>query len=265
MSPITVVCPACAHQNFNIQHTGLIFRKKIYTCEACGTSLQQIKFDEFEITGLGDTFSLVAPYYLNKIYSPYQLHHQTIYPDQTISNIRCGEQAELDRFFIAAKKQFKTLPVELNEGEQLAVRLLYLVYATSNEKIVPTGLLAESYEQLNEDFMSLLSLPYCIPNAINHNVDIGELMVTTERLIFESTDPKIEVPLTSITGVIPYRNGLQVFRESPDPPIFFKNNDSEWVIVAAVIEGLLQTYAPLNKEAPEYQVTPLYHAALESK
>ena len=239
MDSTNIVCPACQGESFTIEESGLLRKKECCTCKTCNTVIKIFGIANAKIISLGDDYSIVSPYFIDKTIPISSLPYQRIMPNEYIEGLLAGDIATFQAFFEVNEKHQDSLPIILKKDEKIALRIPYVIYAEERSKRKSTGYSGTSIRVAKGLSFRVGSVGESTYSHEITNLDQGDLIITNKRYFFVGSKKNITQPLNKITIVNSFTDALAISRENKQKTEYFKNSNFEWIVVEAMIKGLL--------------------------
>jgi hypothetical protein len=234
-----IVCSVCKGNNFSTLSEGMLFKKNVLTCNNCSTVMEQSgKGDKskLKVRKVGEEYSNVDRLFKDKSFT---------IPELKSHNIPVGSDAQLEEL---AKGNLEGLHIEM-VGE-----LNRSVIVKKDEKIIfwlsPINYLEERSKRI---FGGGVGLSFRIAKGVWYRtsrfqsefadtitlLDSGVLIFTNKRYIFLGNSKNIDQPLTSLTAINPFDDGVRIIRSCKQKTEFFSGN-YHWPLMASIIMGLVK-------------------------
>jgi hypothetical protein len=239
METSSIVCPACQGESFTIEESGLIRKKRLYTCKVCKSVLKVIGNVNARIVSLGDEYSIISPYFVDKLIPISSLQHQRIMPNEYVEGLIAGDVGTFQAFFEANERHQDSLPIILKKDEKIALRIPYVIYAEERSKRKSTGYSGTSIRVAKGLSFRVGSVGESSYSQELTDLDQGEFVITNKRYFFVGSQKNISQPLMKITIVDSFMDALAISRENKQKTEYFKNSNFEWIVAEAMIRGLL--------------------------
>jgi hypothetical protein len=234
-----VTCPACKGTNLRSEITGTLFKKTIYQCLTCGTTLEQSgKGDKatFALTKVGDDYSNADTVLTSEKFNLVELKEKPLAVLTDADLVRFADGDIPDDIFTAAKQQ---VAIILKKGERVAFAMQNVSFCEERQQKVSSGGGSYSYRIGKGMWFHTGRLSDPKYASVITPVDQGTLYLTTHRYVFVGKFKNIDQPHGKVTSVTLYRDGMGVARSNKQKVEYFKGA-YHWPIVASIMLGLVK-------------------------
>jgi hypothetical protein len=216
MTPSTsspkIICPVCKETGFSVSEKGLVLKKTVYRCNSCETEMETRGGQSFLITSVGGGYSNAKSIVVGKKLKLENLGEPGFhaFSDQELEDISDARSSLLDNVINEAAEKFSgDFPVLLKEGENPVMRMGRVRFCEERSK----G---------GDNVLATL--------------DTGDLLLTTKRYAFVGVKRSVAQPLSRITSIQVYNDGIGVSRSNKQKVEYFLG-DYHWPLMAAIIKG----------------------------
>jgi hypothetical protein len=236
-----VVCPACWKNLFETSQTGLISKKYVLHCRYCGLSMEtNIKQETFDVLSVGENYQNATSLLQGKKLTVSQLknHGLFIISDTELEQLGHGE-GEIFQGLLNHKVNVNIIPKK-NEDFVFAIGNISLKEERSKRISTPTS---------GVGFKITKGVYYRIGNIGQSQyaseltlIDIGNFYLSTQRYIFTGSKQVIDQPLSKITTLTPYSDGLSISRANKQKVEYYVGGDNHWPFIHGLLSGLLSRF-----------------------
>jgi hypothetical protein len=234
----SIVCPICKGINISTHSEGMVFKKNVLTCNNCHTVMEQSGKGEksnFKVKKVGENYSNVDRLFKDKTFTITELksHEIPIAPDAQLEEYAKGN---LEGLTIEMKGELKR-NIILKKEEKIILWMGPIDYLEERRKIGSGG-------EGNFSFRIAKGVWYRTPQIYGEHadelkeLDSGILVFTNKRYIFMGNTKNIDQPLTSLTSITPFYDGVSFVRAGKQKMEFFKGN-YHWPLMSSIILGLI--------------------------
>ena len=234
----TITCPVCKGNSFSATKKGLILKKTVYECISCNTSLETGNGKDFTVIKVGESYSNAESLIVgHKAFSLNELsnHNFPIIPDAQLALFAEGDIPDE----IYEKPDQITIPVILKKNEFVAFTLKNIEYCEERQKRVSSGGGSYSFRITKGVWFHTGKLSSPQYTSVIQGLDTGMLIVTSLRFVFVGNKKNIDQPLTKITSITPFRDGIGIARSNKQKTEYFKG-DYHWPVISSIFIGLIK-------------------------
>lgn len=237
--PAYIVCPICKSTNLSTQTEGMLFKKNVLTCNGCHTVMEQSgKGDKaiFKVRGVGDEYSNANILLQGKSFSIQELstHNISVVSDEQLAEFSQGNlenltvqmSGDLDRDII------------LKKDERIVFWLGPIDYLEERKKKVSGGAAGFSFRVTKGVWYRTMKINSQYEDTLTMQ-DSGILILTNKRYIFMGGGKNIDQPLTALTAINPFADGVSFVRSGKQRTEFFRGN-YHWPLISSIIIGLVK-------------------------
>lgn len=237
-----IVCPVCKGINFSTISEGMFIKKNVLTCNNCKTIMEQSGKEDksrFKVRKVGEEYSNVDRLFKDKSFTIPELnsHELPIVSDEQLEEYAKGN---LEGLTIEMRGDLKR-DIILKKNEIIVIMLSPIDYLEERSKRVSGGGQGLSFRIAKGVWYRTSQFRSEYTDTIT-KLDSGVMTFTNERYIFLGNTKNIDQPLTSLTAINPFLDGVSFIRSGKQRTEFFSGN-YHWPLVASIIIGLVKKAA----------------------
>ena len=234
---VVVTCPICKKNSFTTTTKGMLFKTYVYKCTACNSVLETQKGETFKIVEVGEDYSNVRPYIVGKQLKHDALANEAAVSDADLDSYAAGDSNLFEDLLEEARnKKNANFPIILKKDEVPLISIPDLELNEERSQRVSSGTRASVRLMKGVYVSQALSQPEY--KSVLKGLDTGTLIFTNQRYIFAGKSRSIDQPLTKITSLTIYKDGISVARSNRQKTEFFIG-EMYWPLVGAIIKGLV--------------------------
>jgi hypothetical protein len=234
-----IVCPVCKGINFSTISEGMFIKKNVLTCNICKTVMEQSgKEDQsrFKVRKVGEEYSNVDRLFKDKTFTIPELnsHELPIVSDAQLEEYANGN---LEGLSFEMRGDVKR-DIILKKNEKIIFMMSPIDYLEERSKGV-TGR-GQGYSFRIAKGVWYRTSQFRSEYASNiTKLDSGVMALTNKRYIFLGSAKNIDQPLTSLTSITPFIDGVSFIRSGKQKTEFFSGN-YHWPLISSIIIGLVK-------------------------
>lgn len=234
-----IVCPVCKGTNFSSISEGLLIKRNVLTCVKCNTVMVQLgKGDKskFEVRKVGEEYSNVDRLFRDKFFTIPELNSHEL-PIASDAQLEEYAKGNLEGLTIEMRGDVKR-DIILKKNEKIVFMLSPIDYLEERSKRVSGGGQGLSFRIAKGVWYRTSQFRSEYADTIT-KLDSGVMAFTNKRYIFIGNTKNIDQPLTSLTAINPFSDGVSFIRSGKQRTEFFSGN-YHWPLVASIIMGLVK-------------------------
>jgi hypothetical protein len=237
--PNSIVCPVCKGINFSTISKGMLSKKNALTCNNCSTVIEQSGKDEkskFKVRKVGEEYSNVDRFFKDKSFTIPELnsHELPIVSDAQLEEYAKGNLEGLSFTY----KGDALSDIILKKNEKIIFMMSPIDYLEERSKRVSGRGQGYSFRVAKGVWYRTSQFRSEYADTIT-KLDSGVMAFTNKRYIFLGNSKNIDQPLTSLTAINPFADGVSFVRSGKQRTEFFSGNYHR-PLISSIIIGLVK-------------------------